>query len=217
MLFVVGYLLGSVPFGVIAGRIAKGVDVRERGSGNTGMTNVLRTVGVRAAAVVLVLDMSKSVTAILVARVFTDSQGAEVAGALASIAGHSWPVFAGFKGGKGVSLGWSGLVVLSPVSGLAATVIGMPFLAVTRFVSLGSIIGTASGSAVLVALALSGHQPPAYLWYALIGGAVILVRHRDNFGRLLRGEERKLGQSEGKTASQGKADRGKGLRWPRSV
>ncbi|MDP6064776.1 MAG: glycerol-3-phosphate acyltransferase, partial [SAR202 cluster bacterium] len=110
-----------MPFGVIAGRVVGGVDVRQYGSGSTGTTNVLRTVGRRAAVAVLLLDMGKSVVAVLLAQLLTDSAGVEVATALAAIAGHIWPVFAGFRGGKGISVGWSALFVLSPISGLVAT------------------------------------------------------------------------------------------------
>ena len=214
---VVGYLLGSVPFGVIAGKVSGGVDIRRYGSGSTGMTNVLRTVGVRAAALVLLLDMSKSVAAIFLARVLTDSQGVEVAAALASIAGHNWPVFAGFKGGRGSSTGWSGLIVLSPVSGLVAALVGVPIVAITRYVSLGSILAATSGCIVLIALAVAGHEPMAYIWFALIGGPVVVASHRSNIARLLRGQESKLGQPAQEIASERQTGREKGLRWPRSV
>ena len=148
----IGYLLGSVPFGVIAGRVVGGVDVRQYGSGSTGTTNVLRTVGRRAAVAVLLLDMGKSVVAVLLARLLTDSDGVEVATALAAIAGHIWPVFAGFRGGKGISVGWSALFVLSPISGLVATLVGVPVIAVSRYVSLGSIIGSSLSLGMLVKL-----------------------------------------------------------------
>ena len=130
----VGYLLGSVPFGIIVGRAVGGVDVRQYGSGSTGMTNVLRTVGRRAAAIVMILDMSKSVMAVLLARILSDSAGVEVVTALAVIAGHIWPVFAGFSGGKGISVGWSALIVLSPISGLVAGLVGIPIIVISRLV-----------------------------------------------------------------------------------
>lgn len=107
-LILVGYLLGSLPFGLMAGRLVKGVDVRDFGSGSTGSTNVQRTVGTPAAVVVLLLDTAKSVLAVLLARLFSDAPGVEVAAALAAIAGHNWPVFIGFKGGRGIAPGVGG-------------------------------------------------------------------------------------------------------------
>ena len=89
-LVVLGYLIGSVPFGLIAGRLTTGVDVRDHGSGKTGMTNVLRTVGVKAAAVVVLLDMGKSVLAVVIARIFTDTPATDIAVALSTILGHNW-------------------------------------------------------------------------------------------------------------------------------
>ena len=214
---VVGYLLGSAPFGVIIGKIFKGVDVRNYGSGSSGMTNVIRTVGVRAGVLVMLLDMAKSVVAILLARAFTDSQGAEVAAAVAAIVGHTWPVFAGFKGGKGITPGLSALFVLSPVSGLVTLLVGAPIIAVTRYMSLGSIVGTVSGTIALIVLAITGHASPTYVWLVVIGGTILIVRHRDNIVSLVKGRERKLGQPAAEIGHEGKAGREKGLGWPRSV
>ena len=193
----IGYLVGSVPFGVIAGKLLKNVDVREFGSGKTGMTNVLRTVGPKAAAVVLVLDMSKAVATIAVARYLFDvTAGVEAAAGLAALVGHSWPVFIGFRGGRGTATGWAGLFILSPIAGLIATVIGLPAVALTRYVSLGSLLGASIGGLALAVMAFVGvgvdHQE--YAWYGVIGGLLVVIRHRDNIGRLIRGEERKLGQ-----------------------
>ena len=95
----VGYLIGSLPFGYLAGKMFADVDIREYGSGSTGMTNVLRTAGARVAIGVLLLDMGKGVLAVVIARVAFDSTGAEAAAALAVLFGHSWPVFIGFRGG----------------------------------------------------------------------------------------------------------------------
>ena len=96
----VGYLLGSLPFGLIIGMVAKRIDVRDFGSGKTGMTNVMRTIGVRAAILALLLDMGKSIVSVVLARIFFDSHGVEAAAALAALIGHNWPIFVGFRGGS---------------------------------------------------------------------------------------------------------------------
>lgn len=193
----VGYLIGSLPFGVLIGKAVAKVDVREYGSGSMGMTNVLRTVGKPAAAAVLLLDIGKGVAAVIIAKWFFDSPGAEVAAALAALAGHNWPVFIGFRGGRGTASGWGALWVISPIAGFVATVIGLTLVAATRYVSLGSVVAAALGSLVLIGLALTGiagSAPTVYCWYGAIGGALIVFRHRENIARLLNGTERKIGQ-----------------------
>ena len=213
---VFGYLLGSLPFGVIFGRLFGGVDVRDHGSGSTGMTNVLRTAGIPAAALALVLDMLKAAAAILAAKLITGSPVVEVAAGLAAIAGHMWPVFAGFRGGKGVSPGWGGLFPLEPVSGVAAGLIGVPIIALTRYASLGSLVGAVSGSAILAAMALLGGTHDAYAAYGIVGSVLVVAKHRDNIVRLYRGEERRFG-SPRDGGGEGKAGRNRILRWPRSA
>ncbi len=190
----ISYLLGSVPFGLIAGKLFRRVDIREYGSGNTGMTNVLRTVGKPAAALVLALDMGKAVLAVVIAKMAFDSSGAEVAAALAALFGHNWPVFISFRGGRGTASGWGGLLVLSPISGLVALVVGVPLIAITRYVSLGSITASVAGALALIILAATGQAPLVYAWFGAIGGVLVVARHRDNIQRLIRGTESKLGQ-----------------------
>lgn len=213
----VGYLLGALPFGLIVGWAVKRVDVRDYGSGKTGMTNVWRTVGAPAAVLVLLLDMGKGILAITLARIFFDSHGVEAGAALAALVGHNWPVFIGFRGGRGTATGWGGLLLLSPLSGLVATVLGVAAVGATRYVSLGSIIGATSGPITLTVLFATGHAPFEYIWFGIIGSVIIVARHKDNIQRLIRGEERKLGQPAEGIQSQPGAERRKGLRWPRSA
>ena len=189
----VAYLVGSIPFGLLAGKLVAKVDIRDYGSGKIGMTNVLRTAGVTAAAVVLLLDMGKAVAVVVAARLLLDSYGVEAASALAVIFGHNWPVFIGFRGGRGTASGWGGLLILSPIAGLIASVIGLSLVGLTRYVSLGSIMAAGLGSIALIVLALMGQEPLVYSWYGIIGGTLIVVRHRDNIQRLLNGTERKIG------------------------
>jgi glycerol-3-phosphate acyltransferase PlsY len=190
----IAYILGSVPFGLIAGKLAKNVDIREHGSGNTGMTNVQRTIGTPAAVIVLILDMGKAVVAVVVARVFFDSPGVEAAAALAVVFGHNWSMFMRFKGGKGTASGWGGLIILSPIAGLVATIVGIPILVLTRYVSLGSISAAVLGSLALIIMATLGYLPLAYIWFGAVGSVVVVVRHRENIQRLIQGTERKIGQ-----------------------
>ena len=206
VMITVGYLLGALPFGLMLGKLFGGVDVREYGSGKTGMTNVLRTAGVPAALLSLTLDMGKAVLAVLLARIFFDSPGVEAAAAVAALVGHNWPVFVGFRGGRGTAPGWGALIILSPLAGLVATLIGLSAVAISRYVSLGSILGTLSGIITLIALAvLSAVIEGAsdafwfayaeYIWFAVIGAALVIGLHKDNIQRLISGTERKLGQS----------------------
>lgn len=217
VLIPVGYLLGCLPFGLIAGWVFKGVDVRKYGSGKTGMTNVMRTVGVPAALLVLALDMGKGIVAVAIARLIADAPGVEAAAGLAALIGHNWPVFIGFRGGRGTATGWGGLLMLSPVAGLVATLVGLPVVAITRYMSLGSILGASSGAIALVVLAVTGAVPMEYVWYGAIGGALVVARHKDNIQRLLRGEERKISQRATAASVGPEADRRKGLRWSKSV
>ena len=188
-----GYLVGSIPFGLLAGKLVAKVDIRDYGSGKIGMTNVLRTAGVTAAVVVLLLDTGKALAVVVAAKLLFDSYGVEAAAALAVIFGHNWPVFIGFRGGRGTASGWGGLLILSPIAGLIATVAGVCLIGLTRYVSLGSITAAALGSIALVVLAIMGQEPLVYSWYGIIGGTLIVVRHRDNIQRLLNGTERKIG------------------------
>jgi glycerol-3-phosphate acyltransferase PlsY len=160
------------------------------------MTNVVRTVGVPVGALVLLLDMGKGVGAVALARYVLEApEAAQAAAALSAIAGHNWPVFIGFRGGRGTATGWGALLMLWPVAGLVATIVGLLLIAITRYVSLGSVTATLVGCAVLAVACLAGAAPMGLLWFAAIGCAFVVGRHRGNIERLLKGEERKLGQS----------------------
>ena len=213
-----GYLLGAIPFGYIAGKLFGGVDVRDHGSGSIGMTNVMRTVSPPAAILVLALDMGKAAGAVVLARIIADAPMVETLTGIAVIVGHSWSVFIGFTGGKGTATGWGALFALSPIAGIVASVIGVGLVAITRYVSLGSIVAATLGALTLAVIAVVNEAVPLeYALYGAVGAPIILFKHRDNIQRLLKGEERKLGQKVDTVPDPTETQRGKGLRWPRSA
>jgi len=203
---VLGYLLGSIPFGVLVGRRQAKVDVRQYGSGRTGATNVLRTAGRKSAALVAALDVLKGVLAVVFAGLIVGrgylvvggfglgSLVAQVLAALAAVAGHNWSVFLRFRGGRGVATFFGGLIALCPVAALFGGEIIIIGAGLTRYVSLGSIAGAVGTYAILVPLTIMNSFPIEYLFYALVGAIMIFVMHRDNIARLLSGKERKLGE-----------------------
>lgn len=193
ILIVFGYLLGSVPTGLLAGR-ARGVDVRRSGSGNIGMANVLRTVGKGAAVFTMVGDMLKGFLPVLAARLLTDNNWVVAAVALAAVAGHCWPLFLGFKGGKGVATGAGASIALAPVVGLVLFAVWWGVVFVSRYTSLGAIVTMVAGP---IAFLLTG-QPAPYVLYTVVGGALVLWRHRENARALLAGTERKIGEKDSK-------------------
>ncbi|HLF04069.1 MAG TPA: glycerol-3-phosphate 1-O-acyltransferase PlsY, partial [Dehalococcoidia bacterium] len=192
------YLLGSVPWGYVLLRWRRGVDIRQHGSGRTGMSNVLRTGGGKVAALVLVLDLSKGVLAVLLARMVIGAEGAEVAAGLLALAGHNWSVFLGFQGGRGIATGLGGLAVMAQVPAAVGALSFIPVTLLSRYISLGSLSGVLIACLSLLVLTLLGWYSSTYILYAVLAGAIIFWQHRDNIQRLLRGTERRLGQSAGK-------------------
>lgn len=191
MLF--GYVLGSVPTGLLVGR-AFGVDVRKVGSGNIGMANVLRAAGKGPAILTMLGDMLKGLFPVLVARALTDNAWVLALVALAAVVGHCWPVFLRFRGGKGVATGAGTSIGLAPLVGLGLFTFWWVVVLSSRYTSLGAI------SVMVVspfAFWLSG-QPLPYVLYTVVGGALVLWRHRENARSLLKGTERKIGQREGR-------------------
>ena len=197
----VSYLLGSLPFGLLMARLVRGIDVRRYGSGSTGMTNVLRTIGVVPALVVLALDAGKGIAAVFLARALDAGLAVEAVSALAALVGHNWSVFIRFQGGKGTATGVGALCALSPMAGLIALLVGVPTIALSRYVSLGSVAGATTGAIAVPVLAMADPSMPlgvpsyGYAIYTSIGVPLILLKHRSNLARLLKGEERKLGES----------------------
>jgi glycerol-3-phosphate acyltransferase PlsY len=197
---VIGYLLGAIPFGLIIGRLTKGIDLREYGSHRTGATNALRTLGTPAAAAVFVLDVAKGVAAVLLARtLFAGDSMVEWAAAVAGVAaivGHNWSVFIGFTGGRGVATSAGGLGAMSPWTILIVAPIVFLVIWRSRYVSLGSVTGAVAAPIITAALAMIGAASIPAIAYALASGLLVTVAHADNIGRLRAGTERKIGQKE---------------------
>ncbi len=210
---IIGYLLGSIPFGVLIGKRSAKVDIRQYGSGRTGATNVLRAAGKKAAILVAALDLYKGVLAVVFAGLIVGRDYlvvgdfalgalvAQVLAALAAVAGHIWPVFLKFRGGRGVAPFFGGLVALCPPAAIFGGEILIIGAGLTRFASLGSIAGAVGSYAILVPLTIVHGFPIEYLVYALIGTIAIIAMHRENIARLVSGSERKLGDKVGKVVS----------------
>src|SRR5215472_10160698 len=201
---VAGYLLGSLPSGVVIGQIFGNVDPRTQGSGKTGTTNILRTLGPGPAACVLLLDLGKGVAAVLLARylIMPLSAGAspelrawaEAAAGLAAILGHTFSIFIHFTGGRGVATGGGAILAMQPVVWLVGLVTLVVPIAVTRYVSLGSILAAATTAVLEVVLVLTGHEYWGHAAFMVAGSAFVIWAHRDNIDRLVHGTERKLGE-----------------------
>jgi glycerol-3-phosphate acyltransferase PlsY len=206
----IAYLLGSTPTGYLAGKLLKGIDIREHGSKSTGATNVLRTLGKWPALIVLVADVLKGVAAIIVARSFCPWLYAELSttpptafdlqiwvpwavcfAGIAVLLGHSRSIWLNFTGGKSAATGLGVLLAMSwPVGLGAATVFGV-VLAIARMVSLGSILAALAAIVLICGL----EQPLPYRLLVIAGGIYVIVRHRANIQRLLVGTEPRLGRS----------------------
>ncbi len=191
---VIAYLVGSIPNGLILTRVARGVDVRDYGSGKTGGTNVLRTAGPKLGILVMALDIAKGLIAVYVARVLSDQVWAHaVAGILAAI-GHDWPVFAGFRGGRGVSTSYGAALALNPTAAAIALPFAAAMVLASRRMSVMSIGGASVTAVIFVIFAAAGWTPIAYAAYTVAAAVLLIVLHRDNVQRLLAGTEPKIGQ-----------------------
>lgn len=200
LIVALAYLLGSIPFGYLIVRASGRGDVRETGSGGTGATNVTRRAGKSAGVLTLALDALKGAAAVLIARLVL-TEGFRIdwwvaASAVAVVAGHVFPVWLGFRGGKGVATGLGVFAVLAPLALLCALPVFLLVVWATRYVSLGSIITAALMPLAVWALnargSTRGEELLPVLTAASVGGALIIFMHRANIGRLLRGEENRL-------------------------
>jgi len=192
------YLCGSLPWGLWVGRLARGVDVRTLGSGNLGATNVYRSLGPVLGILTLILDIAKGALPVWLlphAAIAVGFPGGpewcRLAVGFAAVAGHVWTFLAGFKGGKGVATTAGVLLALAPAAFGIFALVFLLVVALTRYISLGSTLGAAAFAVALGFLAPGGLRSPTFL-LGLLLALLVVFRHRDNFRRLLRGEERRF-------------------------
>lgn len=196
---IIAYLIGSISFGVLAGYIIHNIDIRKYGSGGSGATNVLRTIGKPAAAIVLLLDISKAVIYLLLLNLLPNNTPLiSTLSALALLSGHIWPIYFKFHGGRGIAPALGALLIINPIIGILSFLIAIIVMIISKYVSLGSIIGTLFG-AISLSLVSFYNLPvfanePIEALYAILGAILIVGSHRKNIKRLLNKTESKLGE-----------------------
>ncbi len=196
---IIAYLIGSISFGVLAGYIIHNIDIRKYGSGGSGATNVLRTIGKPAAAIVLLLDISKAVIYLLLLNLLPNNTPLiSTLSALALLSGHIWPIYFKFHGGRGIAPALGALLMINPIIGILSFLIAIIVMIISKYVSLGSIIGTLFG-AISLSLVSFYNLPmfanePIEALYAIVGAILIVGSHRKNIKRLLNKTESKLGE-----------------------
>ncbi len=183
-----GYLLGSLPTGLLVVRALTGQDIRAAGSGNIGTVNVYRVAGLWASILVLAVDMLKGAVPVILARIWGQPAETQVAGGLAAIAGHNWSLFLRFGGGKGIATSFGVLLAISPPVGFVAAAVWGVVVAITRYASLGSLLGMLS---VPVTMWVR-REPVAHLVFGLITLTFAVYRHRANVARLISGTELRI-------------------------
>jgi len=197
-LVILGYLIGAIPFGVIVSKLARGIDVREHGSGSMGMTNVMRTVGKRAGAAVFIADVLKGAGAVALAWPIIGSASDTfvwgcAAGGVAAVIGHSWPAYIGFRGGRGIATGFGALLVICwPVALISLAVFAI-VVSIYRYVSLGSILAATTMLLSMIPFVIYDKEPVASIVFASVVAAIVIFRHRGNIKRLRSGTESKVG------------------------
>ena len=191
IVLITGYLLGSIPFAYLLARRHRGIDLRLAGSGNVGAANVLRTTTKKIGVSAMALDVGKGIASVLVARqIDPGSTGPAVAG-IAAVLGHIYPVWLGFRGGKGVATTCGVFSILAPQATAIATMVFLALVWWTRYISLGSVAGTV----MLAPLAYLTGAAEVTVIAAIIVAAIVIHRHRSNLRRIFAGIERRLGQN----------------------
>ena len=195
LVVIIAYLIGSIPFGYLIVRATGGGDVRETGSGATGATNVSRRAGKAAGILTLILDALKGAMAVLIAQLILKGDNTDwliAAVAIAVIVGHVFPIWLGFRGGKGVATGVGAFLALVPLAVACAALIFVIVVGLTKYVSLGSILAAASIPLFVWMFVESEIQRPPFLTAAVVGALLIVLAHRGNIARLWRGTESRI-------------------------
>jgi len=187
------YLLGSFPTGYIVGRL-RGIDIRKYGSGKTGGTNVLRTLGWGAMALVAVVDIAKGFISVIIAQQVTGPSFVVVLCGVAAVAGHNWPIYIRFRGGSGSGTAFGVFIAMAPLVALTLFIFFLVPVILTRYMSLGSIMAATAAPIIVSLFAKDSWIPPEYAYFALAAAALVLWRHRANMGRLLAGKEARIGE-----------------------
>ncbi len=193
IIFILAYLLGSINTSIIVGKVKAGDDIRKHGSGNAGATNALRTYGKSAAVMVLIGDALKAVVAILAARLILNEQVAVYVAGIGVTLGHNFPLYFGFKGGKGVVVSAVSCLFADWLIGVLSIAVAIMIMAITRFVSLGSVLGAVL--IVVFGFVFKGLDVPYFVFSVVLGGLAIFM-HRKNIVRLINGTENKLSFSK---------------------
>jgi glycerol-3-phosphate acyltransferase PlsY len=193
----VSYLVGAIPSGYIAGRVLKGVDVRDYGSGATGATNVMRTLGRWPFVAVMVADALKGYLPVMVTWLVFEEHDLQVASGLAAVIGHDFPVYIGFRGGRGVATSFGVYAALALPVGVSVLAVGVFVVLAFRYMSLMSIVTVPAGALALLLLAMfegGDHYTYTKAVFGAFATALVLVQHRGNIRRLIKGTEPKLGE-----------------------
>ena len=196
LIIIITYLLGNISTSYIIAKKMIGVDIRTQGSGNAGSTNVLRTLGKKAGAMTFIGDLLKGVVAVFIAQLIAKVSGLDIAtagyfGVFGVVCGHNWPVFLGFRGGKGVATSLGAMIAMNPVLALSCFAIFLVIVAITKYVSLGAIVGI-SMSPIMMIFAKNNKGIIITLFLTLS----VIFTHRENIKRLINGTERKIGQKK---------------------
>ncbi|MBM3155423.1 MAG: glycerol-3-phosphate 1-O-acyltransferase PlsY [Chloroflexi bacterium] len=206
----IGYLVGAIPFAFIISKRIAGIDISKHGSGNIGGTNVLRVLGLKAGAIVMALDLTKAIVPVLLARFIIGNSILTIAGfplnwqcgqvitALAVMVGHNWSVYIKFRGGKGAAAYYGSWLAIWPVATLVGGAILILTVWLSKYMSLGSILGALGILCLFMVLTVTCGSPPAYLIYSLVAAALIVYQHRSNISRLQAGTEARMGQKSTK-------------------
>ena len=196
-LILAAYIIGSFQWGLLLVKLLHRVDVRNYGSGNTGVTNVLRVAGKKAALLTLIGDAGKGTVIVIAARLLTPDETIHALVAVMVITGHIWPLFSRFRGGRGIATGGGAAIALAPLVAVFALGIFIPVVVFTRIVSLGSILAVCTVAIFFLVGWLWFSYPIQYLMFSVSGGGFILLMHRQNMRRIFNGTERRIdGKSE---------------------